>query len=264
MLRSEGKTPSGLVSAGLNLLSTGIGMFGTDCRLSYCNAAFRTLRELPEALCRPGTPLIDIVRHLVVRGDYGASGAEVERRMAEIARMQAWEAEQEIPGGRRLLISHAPLPGGGLMITYSDVTEARATERKLRENEERYALVSQAVAEGIYDWNIAENILFVSSRLIEIFGFEGLGLTSQNWFALVHEADRELYRTALRECFKGEAPRVDCEYGILVRTGEYRWVEDHGLPIRNTQGRAIRLVGAVSDVTGRKETDQALRKQGTP
>ena len=43
---------------------------------------------------------------------------------------------------------------------------------ELQEKDERYALVSQAVAEGIYDWDIAANALWVSPRLIEIFGLE--------------------------------------------------------------------------------------------
>jgi PAS domain S-box-containing protein len=247
---------------GLDLLSTGFGIFDAAFNLSYCNAPFRELRNLPEALCRPGTPLSEIVRFIALRGDYGPgdAGGQVEQRMAEIMRMQPWQVEQEIPGGRRLSITHAPIPGGGMMITCSDVTEARTTERKLRENEERYGLVSEAVAEGIYDWNIERNTLFVSPRLMEIFGFQGTGLTSQDWYALVHNADRERYRDELRDCFRGNSPRVHCEYRILVRSGEYRWVEDHGLPLRNSEGRAIRLVGAVSDVTGRKETERALRE----
>src|ERR1700731_5014613 len=81
-------------------------------------------------------------------------------------------------------------------------TEARRLERSLRENEERYALVSEAVAEGIYDWNLKQNSLFVSPRLMEIFGFEGSGLTSEDWNRRVHPDDTENYRAALRDCFK--------------------------------------------------------------
>ena len=130
----------------------------------------------------------------------------------------------------------------------------------MHEKNERYALVSDAVAEGVYDWNVERNTLFVSPRLMEIFGFDGAGLNSQDWFALVHEADRTAYRSALRDCFKGDTPKVNCEYRILVQSGEYRWVEDHGLPIRNGAGRAIRLVGAVSDITERKKAEQASRE----
>ncbi len=50
--------------------------------------------------------------------------------------------------------------------------ELARSEAELRGSEERYALVSRAVAEGIYDWDIAHNRLWVSPRLIELFGWE--------------------------------------------------------------------------------------------
>ena len=140
-----------------------------------------------------------------------------------------------------------------------ELAEARRLERSLRESEERYALVSQAVAEGIYDWNIELNSLFVSSRLMEIFSFEGPGLSSQDWYHRVHPEDKESYRTALRDCFKQRALKLECQYRIRAADGNYRWVEDHGLPVRNEVGRAIRLVGAVSDISRRHQTEQTLR-----
>ena len=83
---------------------------------------------------------------------------------------------------------------------------------ELRESETRHALVSDAVAEGIYEWNIETNALWVSQRLIEIFGFEGRELKSADWNELVHPEDFPHYRSALRDCFKGITRRLDCEY----------------------------------------------------
>jgi PAS domain S-box-containing protein len=252
--------PARVESAALDLLPSGIGIFDKDYNLVYANRSFRELRFLPERLCVPGTPLEDIVRHIATRGDYGTGEVDalVKDRMAEILTLKPWEDEQDIEGRRRLAIRHTPVPGRGLMITYADVTEERATERKLRENEERYSRVSEAVAEGIYDWNIADNTLYVSERVMEIFGFEK-HLTSNNWYARVHPDDAEAYRGALRECFRGTTAKVACEYRIKARDGNYRWVEDHGLPIRDAAGRAIRLVGCVSDVTKRRSMEEALR-----
>jgi PAS domain S-box-containing protein len=141
----------------------------------------------------------------------------------------------------------------------SAATVARRLEQSLRENEERYTLVSEAVAEGIYDWNIKLNSLFVSPRLMEIFGFEGSGLTSEDWSQRVHRDDRESYRTALRDCFKQRTLKLECQYRIKAADRNYRWVEDRGLLIRNETGWAIRLVGAVNDISQRRQTEQALR-----
>ena len=140
-----------------------------------------------------------------------------------------------------------------------DIVAARDLEQSLRASEERYALVTEAVAEGIYDWNIETNSLYVSPRLIEIFSFAGPRLTSEAWYGRVHPDDMEGYRTALRDCFKQRSPKLGCQYRIKAADNAYRWVEDHGLPIRNEAGRAVRLVGAVSDITRRHETEQALR-----
>ena len=126
--------------------------------------------------------------------------------------------------------------------------------------EERYALVCQAVAEGIYEWDIENNALSVSARLIEIFGFAGNSLGADDWNRLVHPRDFPVYQAALRDCFKGVAARLNCEYRIRHSDGAYRWIEDRALPLRNRAGRAIRLVGAVSDVTERKDAEQALRE----
>ncbi len=143
--------------------------------------------------------------------------------------------------------------------------ELDARTAELQEKNERYALVSQAVAEGIYDWDIACNALWVSPRLIEIFAWGEPGpdagaRPSQDWNARVHPEDFEHYRAALRAALKGETGRLHCEYRIRLSRGEYRWVEDHALPVRDERGWAVRLVGAVSDVTDRKRQEQELRE----
>ena len=162
-------------------------------------------------------------------------------------------------GRRRKSITQKGRSGPKAARGRNAATEARRLERSLRENEERYALVSEAVAEGIYDWNIKPNSLFASPRLMEIFGFEGSGLTSEDWNRRVHPDDKENYRAALRACFKKSTSKLECQYRIKAADGSYRWVEDHGLPIRNEAGRVIRLVGAVSDISRRRQTEQALR-----
>ena len=59
----------------------------------------------------------------------------------------------------------------------------------LRESEVRLALVTDAVAEGIYEWNIETNALWQSQRLTKIFGLEGRELKAADWNELVHSED---------------------------------------------------------------------------
>ncbi len=143
--------------------------------------------------------------------------------------------------------------------------ELARREAALRASDERYKLVTEAAAEGIYDWNITDNRLWVSHRLIELFGWQDTGAgagerASQEWNARVHPEDFETYRAALRAALKGETPRLVCEYRIRLSGDEFRWVVDHAVPVRDESGWAVRLVGAVSDVTERKERERELRQ----
>ncbi len=76
----------------------------------------------------------------------------------------------------------------------------------------------------------------------------------------MHPEDFASYRAALRATLKGETARLHCEYRIRLSSAEFRWVEDHAVPVRDERGWAVRLVGAVSDVTERKQQEQELRE----
>src|SRR5947207_14810493 len=86
-----------------------------------------------------------------------------------------------------------------------------ATANALRANEERHALVTQAVAEGIYDWDIDTNALWVSARLIQIFGLTGGGLSAADWNQRIHPDDFVHCRTKLRAVFSRVTARLHSE-----------------------------------------------------
>jgi PAS domain S-box-containing protein len=100
----------------------------------------------------------------------------------------------------------------------------------------------------------------VSPWLIEIFGQAEHSLTAADWKSRVHPEDFPLYRAALRACFKGATPRLDCEYRVRHSDGGYRWIEDRGVPVRDATGWAVRMVGALTDVSSRKAADEGLRE----
>ena len=137
-----------------------------------------------------------------------------------------------------------------------DVTN---TERALRVSEERYALVTEATSDGIYDWDVQTNRLEVSARLNEIVGLAQGELTSENWADRVHPDDLSTYRDAIICHFKAETPKLACEYRLRRKSLDYIWVSDQGVCVRDEAGRAIRLVGAFTDIASRKLAELGLR-----
>jgi PAS domain S-box-containing protein len=137
--------------------------------------------------------------------------------------------------------------------------KARApVRRRASSAAERYRLVIDAVAEGVYEWSLETNRLAISARLNELLGFEKGELTSRRWFERVHPEDRDNYRAATVRHFKGAAPHFFCEYRILNKSGAWRWISDRASAVRGAGGRVLRLVGAITDITEQVEMKRAL------
>ncbi len=247
---------------GLELLDIGVGLFDRARGLTYCNPAFRALRRYPAKLCRPGVSLEALLRYNAERGDFGPGTPDVQvaERLQEIEASAEREIEREMADGQILSIRYRRTRSGGLAVTFQDRTAERRAERALRSSEERYALVTQATSDGIYDWNVTEDLLFVSSNLNRLIDLDLTSKSSTMWVERIHPDDAEGYVESLRAHFRGETPAVDTEYRLRAQGGGYRWVHDRGLGMRGSNGRVERLVGAVSDITAVREAKSELKQ----
>jgi PAS domain S-box-containing protein len=125
--------------------------------------------------------------------------------------------------------------------------------------EERYRAVAEAITEGIYEWSSETGQLEMSARLDGMFGFEKGELSVERWFGeIVHRDDRARYRAARSAYFKGADRHFACEYRILNKKGHVRWVSDRASAIRDADGRVLRLIGAIADITEQVEVKRAL------
>src|SRR5262245_31804754 len=124
--------------------------------------------------------------------------------------------------------------------------------------DERYRLVIEAVAEGIYEWSVEKSELRVSDRLNAMLGFARDELTSAQWLERVHPEDRRRLRDETVAYFKGAMPHFACEYRVLDKAGAWRWVSDRASAVRDSCGRVVRMIGAISDITAQVEMKRAL------
>jgi PAS domain S-box-containing protein len=139
-----------------------------------------------------------------------------------------------------------------------DITELKRVEEALKASEERYALATRAATEGIYEWNLETGSLYLSDRAKVFFAVAGDALTPAAWNARVHGEDFQGYRDAIAAFFKGRKRAFEHEYRIRDAAGGYAWVLDRAVAVRDRVGRVTRLVGALSDITQRR---QALERQ---
>jgi len=137
----------------------------------------------------------------------------------------------------------------------------RRVEDELRNSREQYALALEGSSDGIWDWNVQTDEVFLSPRCYEILGLEDAGAVRRlaEWDELVHPGDRARVAATLRGHLAGRTPAFRAEYR-LRGTSDERWLLVRGKAQRDTEGRANRMVGSLTDVTERRLAEKAVRE----
>jgi len=198
----------------------------------------------------------------------------VRLREAEIAAMQAQSAfhcrfrTHAANGEIRWLHCRSaprPMPDGGNVWDgiAVDITERVRAEEALRESEERLRLALDAGQCGVWDWDILANRVTWSERIYAFHGltYEAFGGRLEDCFKLMHPDDTERVGEAIRRALEEHAPYSE-EFRIVRPTGEVRWINNHGRVLFDDTGRAVRMLGATTDVTERRAAEESLRDTG--
>jgi len=139
-----------LLQSALDQVRHGLSVCDKDMRLICWNRQFRELLNLPAELGRVGTPLDKILRTWAERGDFGPGDVDklVAERLVKLSESHDTFQEQ-VDGGRRILeIRTSPMPQGGIVTTYSDITDrVEAAEALARANETLEGRVRERTAE---------------------------------------------------------------------------------------------------------------------
>ena len=142
-----------------------------------------------------------------------------------------------------------------------DISERRRIDQALEESRERFELAARATNDGIWDWNILTGEQYWSDRHFELFGLEPKTFvpTYDIWISLVYPDDAGLVDQATRHHLDTREP-YDVEVRVRMKDGSYRWFHDRGQAVWDVSGRPVRMVGSTSDVTERRQAEEAIWK----
>ena len=133
--------------------------------------------------------------------------------------------------------------------------ETELIKKSLKESNLRYQYVSKATSDAIWDWDIINETLYWGDGFTTVFGYDLLTVPRgiNSWTDNIHPEDAEKIVTTINDTLKSKENNWKEEYRYLKADGTFADVVDRGFVIRNDAGLAIRMVGAMHDISDRKK-----------
>lgn len=138
---------------------------------------------------------------------------------------------------------------------------ARMT-RALRESEQRWALALEGAGDGVWDWELGSGRVKTTARCRELMGLppQPAEPSIDELLARTHVEDLPRLRAEMRHCIEGGAESLVCEYRVADGPAGWRWVLTRGTVVeRDEQGKPLRMIGTLSDITARRESEEKVR-----
>lgn len=135
------------------------------------------------------------------------------------------------------------------------------TNIEIKESNERYDIVAKATSDTIWDWKMEDDSFIWNKGIQGIFGYrkEDIGKTSKWWFDRIHPEDSLKMSVKLYSFLEQKTEKWQDEYRFQCADGTYKYVFDRGFLVKDDDGKAVRMIGAIQDVTKQKEEEQRLR-----
>ncbi|HQT22765.1 MAG: hypothetical protein B7X86_11075 [Sphingobacteriales bacterium 17-39-43] len=150
----------------------------------------------------------------------------------------------------------------GLSVYFKDITFRKEIDSRILEANERFEKVAEATNEAIWDWNIVDNTIFRGKGFSTLFGLDSTGtnLDLEAWSDHIISEDRDRVLSTINSAINDPDIRIwEEEYRYEMGDGNQAYVLDRGIVIRDKWGKPIRMVGAMQDISYRKEHEQHLR-----
>ncbi len=154
-----------------------------------------------------------------------------------------------------------PLPNDNVAVAFENVTEERRNREVLRQSVERFELIAQATNDAVWEYKPVSGDTWWNERAFQMFGYDSdrMAPSMDAWKKRLHPEDRERVLTAFQQVSEGGTDTWVREYRISRKDGSTGHIYERGYVVRGEAGAPVRMLGAMLDITARKQAEFALR-----
>ncbi len=147
-------------------------------------------------------------------------------------------------------------------VLVSDVTEQVRAREALQQSEERFRLLARVTNDALWDWDLQDNTLWWSEGFEALFGFrrDEIESTIESWTTRIHPDDAARVVDGVQAVIEGGGTTWSDEYRFLRKDGCYAHVLDRGYVIRDAEGKPLRMIGGMTDLTQHKVAEARIEQ----
>lgn len=249
-----------LLQSTIENISLGISVVDQQLRLVAWNRVYVEMFDYPEGLICVGRPIEEVFRYNAMKGEYGpgSDNQQVRKRINVLKSGQRHSYERFRPDGTVLEVRGNPMPNGGYVNTYMDITNHKHVEDALRESEQNIRIYTDNVPVLIAYLDPERRYLFVNKAYAETFNLDRDSITGQPCYKLFPVEEYEYRSPYITAALEGKRQRF--ETTLPSADGNPRYAEVTYIPHIGEYGDVLGYFTLYQDITERRKAEIAIKE----
>lgn len=250
----------GLLQSTVEHLSQGISVVDQHQRLVVWNQRYLELFHFPDGFVQVGCPMVDVFRYNAENGEYGPGDPEahVQQLMDNIRQGEPHRYTRYRQDGTVLDVQGNPMPGGGFVFSYQDITQQKQTEEALIQSENNIRIYTDNVPALIAYFDTEKRYLFTNRAYEEAMGIDRTEVIGQPIYKVLSEAQYEHRRPYMKAALEGKLQSFELE--LPSRNKGMRYALVTYTPHHAENGDVLGFFGLYQDITERRLVEIALQE----
>ena len=164
---------------------------------------------------------------------------------------------------KKWLMVHIYPSLSGISVFFRDVSAIRNAQEEMKRSSERFDMISRTTNDAIWEWNLETGEMWGNETHQHLYGLTLADPVPQEkeWQQRIHPDDREHLMKKQEEALASDTNIFITEYRFKTEKEGYKNIYDRCYIVRNEEGKAIRILGSMMDITQRKQAEDLLKKR---